>query len=54
MKVFFGKWLHALGLDTLLLKMLERLLQGLVKKLQCAADKCAAWLERIKQKLVAV
>ena len=54
MKVFFGKWLHALGLDALLLKMLERLLGALVKKLQCAADKCAAWLDRIRQKLVAV
>jgi hypothetical protein len=54
MKVFFGKWLHALGLDALLLQMLQRLLGALVKKLEKATAKCSAWLERIKQKLVAV
>lgn len=54
MKVFFGKLLRFLGLDALLLQMLQRLLQGLVKKLENAAKKCHAWLERITEKLVAV
>ena len=54
MKAFFGKLFRFLGLDTLLLQMLQRLLQGLVKKLENAAAKCSAALERITEKLVAV
>lgn len=54
MKVFFGKLFHLWGLDALLLQMLKRLLQGLVKKLENAAAKCSATLERITEKLVAV
>ena len=54
MKVFFGKWFHLWGLDALLLQMLKRLLQGLVKKLESAVAKCYATLERITEKLVAV
>ncbi len=54
MKVFFGKLLRFFGLDALLLRMLQRLLQGLVKKLESAAVKCSAWLERVTKKLVAV
>ena len=54
MKAFLGKLFRFLGLDALLLRLLERLLQGLVKKLESAAAKCSAWLERITEKLVAV
>ena len=54
MKVFFGKLLRFFGLETLFLQMLQRLLQGLVKKFESAATKCSAWLERIREKLVAV
>ena len=54
MKVFFEKLFRFLGLDALLLQMLQRLLGALVKKLESAAAKCSAWLERVKEKLVAV
>lgn len=54
MKVFFGKLLRFFGLDALLLRLLQRLLQGLVKKLENAAAKCSTALERVKEKLVAV
>lgn len=54
MKVFFGKLFRFLGLDALLLQMLQRLLGALVKKLESGAVKCSALLERVKEKLVAV
>lgn len=54
MKVFFWKLFRFLGLDALLLQMLKRLLQGLVKKLEYAAAKCSKALEQITEKLVAV
>ncbi len=54
MKVFFWKLFRCLGLDALLLQMLERLLGALVKKLEGAAAKCSAMLERITEKLLAV
>ena len=54
MKVFFGKLFRFFGLDALLLQMLQRLLGALVKKLESAAAKCDAMLERITEKLVAV
>ena len=54
MKVFFGKLLRCLGLDVLLLRLLQRLLGALVKKLERVAEKCSATLERITEKIVAV
>lgn len=54
MKAFFGKLFRWLGLDVLLWKLLERLLQGLLKKLDYATAKCSAKLQRITEKLVAV
>lgn len=54
MKVFFGKLLRCLGLDVLLLRLLQRLLGALVKKLESVVAKCSAALERITEKLVAV
>lgn len=54
MKAFFGKLFRCLGLDVLLLKLLKRLLQGLLKKLDSATAKCSAKLQKITEKLVAV
>ncbi len=54
MKNFLKKALGCFGLDQLLLRLLQRLLEGLLKKLEAAAKKCAHSLERITQALNAV
>ncbi|MBQ7368139.1 MAG: hypothetical protein IJW60_00325 [Clostridia bacterium] len=54
MKNFLLKALKFFGLDELLLRLLQRLLQGLLKKLEAAANKCSHSLERIARTLEAV